>query len=643
MTGALARVELALERDDELRWRAAREQLARLQSVHPYLEVSPEAGLDEEDFLRARRAPAAPAPAIAPSQGRFLAARGHYLRAAQAWRRGDLAAAAEHTAQAAQLAPAWFDARLLQIAVLAARNQPDQAITLALEQASRQDLAPRARLRLMTVAPWALLMAGQPEQALRLCFDPGEGPSRRDWLKGLKGQQRAVQDARPTPLSLPPSLWRAYPRQAGQAGLVWAETLLDAGHPTHALEVLAWLEQQQLIIAQGRLLRVWALLRLRRQGDYQAALAPLRDEPEGHLARAAVSLLEGQPERALAELERAPEQTLDLALGVRVHVAVRLASRQPEQALGLLKAQPWTPSALPMIRSLRQRAASLASPDDPAARDLAREIIASSPTSIHVMLDLSFGALTRGELDLARQWAERVTSQEPLHPEAHMILDALLKHARRPAKPGRPLEPSSATVALGEDAMAYKQRGLVSLELGHHEQARQLLYKAVLLDRRDLQALRGLAQVYLAHDPALGRREFERFAQGFKDRKVFRAQYGEVLKWLGVLHGSREGKPEGLARLTQAEREVGPRGDILLEQAEHHRAARDARKARALYIAALQADTTLAGAHLGLAKLALEAQEHAQARDHLLRFIELEPFGERARWARQTLQSMKTL
>lgn len=644
VSGSLARLRMAMERDDELRWRDAREQLARHHSVHPYLKLKLDDALDEEDFLRARRRSVTEPERVTQLDDRFLEAKNHYQRAALAWRRGDLKSAEDGVNAAAKLAPMWFDARLLELAVHAARGDAARASALALAQGARQDLSPRARLRLMTVAPYVITLAGQAELALKLTFDPGQGPSRRDWLKSLDDATRKrLDDQRPSPLSLAPSQWRGYPSQVGLASYTWAMTLLEAGYAAQAHEVLSWLDDQQQLNAQGRLLRVWALLRMQRTGAYKSALEPLRDEPEGHLARAAIFMIEGHPDRAKAQLEQAPESTLDLTLGARIHIASKLANRELEQAQALLKAQPWSLSHLPMLRVLRQRVMSMTSPESPELQRLSREIIASTPTSMSYIVDVGFGCLMRGELEQARQWAERALARERLHPEAHMLLGLVLQHRRQPNRQAAYMNVGAIASDEEQDPTLHRQRGLVYLELGHYDQARLLLYRAVLKDRRDLQALRGLAQTYMRHDPALGRREFERFVQGYSERKEFAAQRGESLKWLGVLNESRQGKDEGLKYILKAEAEVGPRGDILFEQAEFYRARAEARRAKALYIAALQADTTLASAHLGLAKLALATRDLSQARDHLARFVELEPFGEDARWAQQTLQGMKTL
>lgn len=651
VSGTLARLRMAVERDDELRWRDAREQLSKLHSVHAYLHIKPDETLQEQDFISARRAPYQPQqqPGLTTAQDRFLLAREHYQQAALAWRRGDLKSAEAANQLAVSLAPRWFDAKLLELALHAAQGDGPKATTLALEQAARQDLSPRARLRLMTIAPYVLTLAGDAADALILTFDPGLGPSRRDWLKRLDEPTRQkLQQRRPAPLSLSPSQWRGYPAQVGLAGYSWAYALFEGGHAETALEVLRWLEDQQQLNGQGRLLRVWILLHQQRRHDYQSALESLRDAPEGYLARAATFLIEGHTDRALEQLLAAPDTTLDLTIGLRVHLAIRLAKRQVDEADAVLKAQPWSLSHLPAVRVLRRRVEAMRSPeqDSAPAKPNAQSLLYGEPTAMSYMVDLGYEALYLGELERAKRWAERVLVMERQHPAAHQLLGLIYQHNRQHHKAKTHLSLSLGVDAAAEDApdaQKYRQRGFVYLELGHYEQARQFLYKAMLTDRYDLQALKGLARVYLAHDVALGQREFERFVQGYSDRQDFKAQRGEALKWLGVLHGSREGKPEGLAYLRRAEREVGPRGDLLYELAEHHRALRQARQARALYIAALQADTTLAVAHLGLAKLALESKETSQAREHLSRFIELEPFGREAKWAQRTLLQMKAL
>jgi tetratricopeptide (TPR) repeat protein len=103
----------------------------------------------------------------------------------------------------------------------------------------------------------------------------------------------------------------------------------------------------------------------------------------------------------------------------------------------------------------------------------------------------------------------------------------------------------------------------------------------------------------------------------------------------------RDGEEEARVLLEESAALVGERDDILLERARFHRAREEWDEARALYEGALKQNATLADAHLAIARIDLRRQNSETAKRHLKRYLELEPRGRSASWARRTLKRIK--
>ena len=77
---------------------------------------------------------------------------------------------------------------------------------------------------------------------------------------------------------------------------------------------------------------------------------------------------------------------------------------------------------------------------------------------------------------------------------------------------------------------------------------------------------------------------------------------------------------------------------MLLELARFHQARGAYEDARRLYVDVLETDSTVAEAHLGLAKVAEATEDAETVQTHLKRYLDLQPAGRQAEWARSKLE-----
>ncbi|MEZ4462299.1 MAG: tetratricopeptide repeat protein [bacterium] len=94
-----------------------------------------------------------------------------------------------------------------------------------------------------------------------------------------------------------------------------------------------------------------------------------------------------------------------------------------------------------------------------------------------------------------------------------------------------------------------------------------------------------------------------------------------------------------LPDLDAAEGVGGKRPDLPRRTGPIAEANADYAGARSLYAQALQRNSAMGDAHLGLAKMAIREGDQKVARDHLEKYLELEPRGEARSWAEQKLAS----
>lgn len=639
--GMMARLRMAAERGDHMQWDVAQRQILALDENHPYLTINTQTLPTAQSYLQTHASYKAAVPKPPAALDSFLQARQHYFQAYDAWRRQDGSSAKKFIAMARKESPLWFESSLLEVVITATHGSVTDAARLALDLGKREDLSPEARLKLMGVMPYILCEANACSYALALLFDPGGDASAHLWLKKAdKADRLFYEQNRPVSFALQPSQWQPHTEVLATALMTRAHVLLESGYGQMAIETIKAMAQAQVINAPARLLRLEATMRMGQRHHYQDGLRALGDGAYRAIGQAALSLLENNHQQALTDLQKQPAgDVLSTPFGVRVYVRALLANEKYKEALSMMKAHPWMPSYQWSRQGLVLRV--LAKANDANAEKLLKQLEARRASHISQKVDLAAVLMWRGQIAKAQALASQVIARQPNHPEANRIMGVTYRHMRQYSKSHRYMLKASA---MGDEASVSSQQvASMYMELGRFAEARKLYYKAFLANRQDVVSLGGMARAFMKHDAERGRHEFARFYQGFVNKSKFRAQAGETSKWLGVLHGSREGKPESLSYLARALKELGPRADVLIEYGRYHHARGEHQKARAHFVSALQADSTSANAHLGLAKVALSLKQMKSARGHLHKFLELQPFGPQARWAKRTIEHTKSL
>lgn len=621
--GAIAQVKLAAYQGDPALWAQARDRLSQMEPAHPVAQLDPLGVNTPQMYWRVdgRKSQTWDGP---QSPG-FVEAYSTHLKAQEAWQRNDLARAKEYNTRALTLAPRWVLPQLMQASLQTLDPKADTASAFAL--AERKDLSVVARLQVMSVLNWMLIESNRHLDALTLTIVLPEDSAQKPWLEGLTEAERtAYKGKRPVPLALSAEQWRAHPEAAQAAIIARAHVLLQAGYPQHAMTTIEFLRQEQLLNDHARQLRAQASAQLGESTWFASALKSVQTKPWQHVVRAQVHASKGEHEQVLEVFaQQGHPQTFH---GLRLLVRAHNARGEHEKAAALLERGPWSLSSTWSRKSLSYLSTLRAPPE-------------GELTHTDQMVDVALASMRAEQAQRARELALRVIKRAPAHPDANRIMGLVLRQGRQYAKASRHIR-----LANGSQRAVGKGRhheAAVAMELGRHKRARDLYYKAFLADRRDTQALAGLARAYMAFDPIRGKHELTRFHEGLAAKSTLRAQAGEVSKWLAVLHGSRKGSSEALALLKRAKRELGARADVLVEYGLYWSASKKWGKARDAYVQALQADSTSAQAHLGLARMSLKLDDKNTARTHLRRYLRLAPFGDESDWARESLLRVKSL
>lgn len=270
-------------------------------------------------------------------------------------------------------------------------------------------------------------------------------------------------------------------------------------------------------------------------------------------------------------------------------------------------------------------------------RELFKRIEATEPTGLGRLVDLAYAAFWMGDVQKSEDLIGRVIELDPEHKRANWLLGVLFRargEFRGSDQRFQKARGSELTTA------SLIELGQMYLSLGNFDEARKMFHKALIMERENLVALSGLGTAYSKLDPETSQRDLERIAQGYAGADV-RVQRAETLKWLAICYGSRQGTSTSLTFLDEAEELVGKRADLVVERARYMEALGDFAAARGMYALALQSNSTLADAHLGLGRTALRAKDMRVARDHLEKYLELKPRGEERSWVESRLTSMK--
>lgn len=602
------RARIAWRQHDKQGLDSALGSLERRNAQHPYLVLrdlaEPIGAFDEAPEVRGGTT--------------FLTGLGHFVAARTAYERGDVEDAAKAVYSLSKYETSGTPA-LQQGVVFAASYKPDDAVS-AFERASMTDGMNRAlRVRIQAMAPEALVGIGRPDLSER--FETTlPGKTRRESAeRRLPAMRRsAIEHVRE-------SGW------AVRALFAHVSAVAQRGDFERAVELYEHLESREVEPERAR----WeaALLRLAiEQVRSPGALEPAAED----VWRAARAFLDGNFEEVNAKTTLPVDGPLGAAAR-RYQISSLIASRRVPVALQLIDESRGEISA--ESDGLRLRAWARRGRDNRQFTTLYDRMKRADPTGARRLSDLASAVFWQGRPDEAEAYADAVLETEEGHREANWIKGLVLRQESRFNEADRYLRRSGRD--WDDSSGLLVELGHVNIGLENWEEARKNFYRAFLLNRENIEAMRGLGEVYAIGSSEYGIRDLTRIREGLPGSGRFAPVRGEVLRWLSVLNGIREGNEDALGFLEASMKEVGRRPDLLVELARYHEARNERSEARKLYASALQGNTTLASAHLGLARTALEDGDESVARDHLERYLEVEPRGSGSEWARKRLEALE--
>ncbi|MEO1272133.1 MAG: hypothetical protein AAFX99_28900, partial [Myxococcota bacterium] len=249
------------------------------------------------------------------------------------------------------------------------------------------------------------------------------------------------------------------------------------------------------------------------------------------------------------------------------------------------------------------------------------------------VLDLAFEALDAGHDEEARVWAQRVVDVVEKCPEAHFILGQVMLAKGE----GRQAEGHLKLAAVGrpDHPVLATSRPAIELMMGDPMKAVNMLRKHMDERPNDAHGLALLAEaLHRARRLTRGRKEITERLGELDASPEQRRELGEVYYWLGLLHRSGKGEPEGGANLRKARELLGDRVDIISELAEYYRKRDNMAEAFKLYNMASDMEGAPVRAHYVLAHMAINLEKYDVAQKALKRYLATEPeHDDRRRWA----------
>lgn len=443
-----------------------------------------------------------------------------------------------------------------------------------------------------------------------------------------------------------PDLALEHVASPGQAGEVGAE-MFAKDNPSAALEragLLAQLgrfgESRQLLARlltkskyepEARIIALQMHLAEGRVEDVKRHIKRLKSHRGALVGDAALDLYRDRPASAgsslgpvtVGSLPDAEESPHLRRLEIRVRLLSLWAQGHKAQLEGLMRGVE-VPAALKARLLGPERGARIVS--------MLRE---SPPTALDDMLDLSSALLALGEPEAAREFAARVLKMVPTHSQAHQLVGECLLKLRRGKAAMRHLEAGSR----GREDQPQVGLALAEamMESGARVKALWVLQDHLKVNPHDLKALSMLGEAYRGTRRfTVGRNDFgQRFREVSQAKEPKAA--GEIAFQLAWLHQAQHGKEEGGRWLVKARRLLGDRPDVLLLQADHFRVTKRPEAALPLYQRVAGLPGSPARVHVSLGRCAIKAGRGELAKESLQRYLEVEPDGESASWAKRQL------
>jgi tetratricopeptide (TPR) repeat protein len=604
--------------------RAALATLLELSPEHPYGAV---AGMPAPQDVLLEGAEAEAADDVAGGDA-FLTAVIAYEDAVSAATGEGTGAAVASARRAVEADPRFAPAHLMLGAALAMEGSAEEAAGAFREAVDGPDASKQLRAIVAAVAPRSLAGAGRPDLAAQFTtpFVRLRGEDVADDFDATWNEKRP----------------RALRRAVG-SGSSWGvealyarvEVLRQSGRHRLAVATLRELDARGIEPARARAL---AVIAARETGADVGWDPDLESGDAARVSELSADLHAGRYREVVdADLDSLPSWARPIA--TRIQVKAMLGLRRITRALELLDTTAVGLAYRPELEGLRLRTLARLGRENRAYMAVYEKVADPAPTGLVRLLDLAEATFWQGELRASRKWLDAVAKLDPEHRGAAWICGLLGRARGKLDEAAKCFERSGRSYDATAELLI--EIGYLQTQLDNWDEARKMFHKALLRERGDLEAVRGLGEAYTHLDRAIAVRDLERILEGYSKSPETAAVRGELLKWLAVVRGVRDGEEEARVLLEESAALVGERDDILLERARFHRAREEWDEARALYEGALKQNATLADAHLAIARIDLRRQNSETAKRHLKRYLELEPRGRSASWARRTLKRIK--
>ncbi len=621
-TGAM---RVAAHRVDADEWERQRSRLIEVRPEHGYVQlpwVDPFA-LDAES----REGEISATEEIAESRDQFLELWTGLAQIIDSQRAGDFTAALEYCnlekySEIGRLAV--FEVACAQAAAVArdveqTRRNLDRAVQdSTLEQSfyrQVQILGPRL-LTDLGRADWALAFTVPADEQLS---DEAVGEDVAQW------ESRRPAHFRPSGAEGDP--WE------DEAVLVRSRTLVALGATEEARQTLSPLLSNETMADRARFEVVWSHLVEGNRRNARRALNQLGDDRLQEGARAYEAYLEGRH----ADAHRFRWAEGDDPRLLRVQALAFMADGRGRDAMAVLDG---VEGELEMLSLLPTQMRVLArAGEQSAAEGIGEQTSAAGDgTSLDYLIDHAGAAFWQRDLKKSEARLEKVLKVAPEHAEANWKMGLV----RRVEDDDRAARRHFQRAWRGDEDSTelLVELGRVHLEYGRQARAREVFLRAVLRDRNNVAAVEGLGRAYDEGDRKRGRRDLAQLLENYSGRAGEGPARSEMLRWLAILHGSRQGDEGARVFLERAREAGGDRTTLLIESGRLYAAQGRWQEAREEYGRALRMDPTLPEVHLRLAEVAKAQDDGATAREHLDRLWRLMPVGEMRRAAEEFLSEL---
>lgn len=381
----------------------------------------------------------------------------------------------------------------------------------------------------------------------------------------------------------------------------------------------------------------------------KAALAVAPDHIPARVGLLAIDAAKGDPQGALAAVDKILEQSPDafdalylkgdllLAMGRGKDardafgkvVALEPGHRQARARIAaisidlgeiaearkaleeLRKLAPGAPITLHLVALADYREKKFES-----ARDNVLNVLKNAPDylqSVNLAADVF---LALGNLEQAEKYARQLVEKAPRSTQGYRQLAAVHLRANAPDKALQALQP--ALEGKTSDATLYAMAGEAALKTGDAARATQYFELAAKLDPKDPAKLTGLAMARLASGDSAGIGQLE--AASALDPKGTQADLALVMSHLRARQYDK-----ALAAVDRLETKQPGSAIAANLRGTVFAAKGDAARARAAFAQALERDPKFVAAVTNLAALELRADKPDDAKKHLLAFLEREP------------------